>query len=130
MRTPGYRRPHAAVSDRASVSGEYHLVRFEGSLDISRYPEFRKAFEGVPSGVPVLVDLTAAEDVDSTFLTEMLMAKRRHSTTFSVLIAPAGNIAKVFEITGLDAKMNVYQDLSTAVKSLGVVHDRDRLEAE
>ena len=101
----------------------YHLVRFDGLLDISRYPEFRSAFESVPHAVPVLVDLTLAESVDSTFLTEMLLLKRRHGGKFAVLIAPVGNIARVFEIADIGTKMGVYSDLSSAVAALGVASE-------
>lgn len=112
------------------MSGGYHLIRFDGSLDVSRYPEFRTAFEAVPPTVPVLVDLTAVESVDSTFLTEMLMARRRHPEAFSILIAPSSQVAKVFDITGLNVKMNVYRDLTAAIQSLGVTDDPDSLTAD
>jgi anti-anti-sigma factor len=112
------------------VSDEYHVIRFEGSLDISRYPEFRTIFAALPSKVPILVDLTAVDNVDSTFLTEMLMARRRHPEPFSVVIAPSGHVAKVFEITGLGAKMSVFLDLAAAIKSLRPTADRDSLRAD
>ena len=98
----------------------YHLIRFEGFLDISRYPEFRSAFETVPHAVPVLVDLTPVESLDSTFLTEMLLLKRRHRAKLAVLIPPAGNVARIFEIVDIGAKMDVHVDLSAAIASLGV----------
>jgi anti-anti-sigma regulatory factor len=98
----------------------YHLIRFEGLLDISRYPEFRSAFEAVPRAVPVLVDLSAVESVDSTFLTEMLLLKRRHDAKLAVLIPSAGHVARVFEIAHIGAKMDVHADLSAAIAALNV----------
>jgi anti-anti-sigma regulatory factor len=95
------------------------LILFEGDLDISRYPEFRSAFENAPRSVPVLVDLVAALSADSVFLSELLMAKRRHNATFAVLIAPTGHLARLFDIAGLGTKMNVYPDRAAAIASLG-----------
>jgi anti-anti-sigma factor len=96
----------------------YNIIRFEGSVDVSRYPEFRKAFEDAPRGVPLLVDLTAMESADSTFLSEMLLAKRRHGAPFAVLIAPDGHVSRLFEITNLGERMDVYADLATATEAL------------
>jgi anti-anti-sigma regulatory factor len=98
----------------------YHVVRFEGLLDVSRYPEFRAAFEAVPRSVPVLVDLTLVESVDSTFLTEVLMLKRRHAAKVAVLIPPGGHVARIFVIAHIGAKLDVHSDLDRAVSSLGL----------
>jgi anti-anti-sigma regulatory factor len=112
------------------VSASYHLIRFEGALDISRYPEFRKSFEEAPASVPALVDLTDADSADSIFLSELLMARRRHRAPFSVLIAPGSHLAKLFDIAGLGVKMNVYTDLSAAAESLALGQEADRLKAD
>jgi anti-anti-sigma factor len=97
---------------------DHHLVRFEGPLDISRYPEFRSAFEAVPHTVPVLVDLTQVESVDSTFLTEVLLLKRRHHANVAVLIQPHGHVARIFEIASLGTKIDVYVDRAAALAAL------------
>jgi len=112
------------------MEAAYHLVRFEGYLDISRYPEFRAAFEGVPHAVPVLVDLTLVKSVDSTFLTETLLLKRRHTAKMAILIAPAGHVARIFEIADIGAKMDVYSDLSAAVAALGFGRKADTASEE
>lgn len=100
------------------MEDSFHLVRFEGDLDISRYPEFRSAFETVPLAVPVLVDLTRADSVDSTFLTEMLLFKRRHGAKLAVLIRSFGHVARIFQIANLNAKVDVYADRSAALEAL------------
>jgi len=102
------------------MSANYHVVRFEGILDISRYPEFRKIFEELPLATPVLVDLTAIEAADSIFLSEMMLARRRQTAPFAILIAPLGRIARVFGITGLDRREYVFSDLTEAVASLNL----------
>jgi anti-anti-sigma regulatory factor len=98
----------------------YHLVRFAGHLDVSRYPEFRSAFIDVPHGVPTLIDLTLVESVDSTFLSEMLLFKRRHEGNLATLIQPTGHVARLFEIANIGEKLSVYSDLSAAVGALGL----------
>lgn len=98
----------------------YHLVRFAGHLDVSRYPEFREAFEAVPNGIPVLIDLTDADGVDPTFLSEMVLLKRRHGGAFATLISPAGHVARQFEIANVRAKLHAYTDRSAALEALGV----------
>lgn len=103
------------------MSASYHLLRFDGYLDIGRYPEIRKAFEDVPPTVPVLVDLQDAVGVDSVFLSELLLFMRRHRPQpAAVLILPKGNLAKVFDIANIGAKMKVFSDLPSAVGALGL----------
>lgn len=96
----------------------YHAVHFQGVLDISRYPEFRTKFEELPRAVPVLVDLTAVEAVDSVFLSEMMLARRRHEAPFAIVIAQLSSVARVFEHTGLDQRPYVFDDAAKATASL------------
>lgn len=100
------------------MSAGYHVVRFQGVQDISRYPEFRAAFAELARAVPVLVDLMAAEAVDSVFLAEMMLAKRRHEAPFAIVIAPLSSLARVFEVTNLDRRPYVFHDLAAAIVSL------------
>lgn len=112
------------------MSVAYHLVRFEGWLDVSRYPEFRESFEALPRSTAVLVDLADAQGADSIFLSELLLARRRHKAPFAIVLPPTGNIPRLFAITGLDAKVDVYSDISTAVESLGIIDQRDQLKTD
>ena len=105
----------------AAVSTNYHLLRLDGYLDIGRYPEIRAAFENAPPAVPVLVDLQDATGVDSVFLSELLLFKRRRRPApVAVVIAPRGSLAKVFEIANIGRKLDVFNDLSSAFASLGL----------
>jgi anti-anti-sigma regulatory factor len=108
------------VSSLPPVSTGYHLLRLDGYLDIGRYPEIREAFESVPPSVPVLVDLHDAVGVDSVFLSELLLFKRRRRPDrVAVVIAPGGRLAQVFEIANIGRKLDVYDDLPSAVAALG-----------
>lgn len=108
------------------MSSSYHLIRLEGYLDIGRYPEIRSAFEDAPANVPVLVDLLDAVGVDSVFLSEMLLFKRRHRPyAVAVVIPPGGHLAKLFGIASVGEKMNVFTNLSQAIHSLGLEEDAE-----
>ena len=103
----------------------YHLIRFEGYLDIARYPEYRDAFMAAPVGMPVLVDLTAVTGVDSTVLSEILLFRRRHRGRVVVLIAPLGKVAQVFQLASIGERVQVFSDLSDAIGALAVAHEKE-----
>ncbi len=106
--------------DARGTHADYHLLRLEGYLDIGRYPEIRAAFEAVPSG-PVLIDLQDVVGVDSVFLSEMLLFKRRRRPDrVVVVIPPRGHLAQIFSIANIGQKLDVFPDLSTAIAALGV----------
>ena len=112
------------------MSPNYHLIRLEGYLDIGRYPEIRAAFEGAPPEIPVLVDLLDAVGVDSIFLSEMLMFKRRRRPyPVAVVIPPGGHLAKLFGIASVGEKMDVYTNLSSAIDALGLGKEEEEEEA-
>ena len=102
------------------MAAEYHLLRFEGFLDIGRYPEFREAFLGAPADVPVLVDLNAVEGADSVFLSELLLFKRRHREPVAVVLPPTGQLRRIFGLASVGEKMDVYDDITKAITSLGL----------
>lgn len=97
----------------------FHPIRLDGYLDIGRYPEFRSAFERVPAELPVLVDIRDATGVDSVFLSELLMLKRRHEFPVAVVRPADPRVARIFEITGIDAKLGVFERAEDAVGALG-----------
>ena len=95
------------------------VLRFSGYLDIGRYPEFRTAFQNVEAGRPVLVDLRDVTGVDSVFLSELLLFRRRHRpAVVAVLIAPQSSVAKVFSLAEVGTKLNVFSDEPSATAAL------------
>ena len=97
------------------------MIRLQGVLDISRYPEFREAFQQVPRDDAVLVDLREANGVDSIFLSELVLFRRRHQLGVAVLVQPGSNLARVFEIARMGEKLDVYDVLD---KALTALHER------
>jgi anti-anti-sigma regulatory factor len=96
-----------------------HALRFQGVLDISRYPEFREAFQEAPRDENVLVDLREVTGVDSIFLSELVLFRRRHQFGVAVLVTPGSNVANVFGLARVEGKLDVYDVLDEALTALG-----------
>ncbi len=102
------------------MKSEYIRLSFDGVLDISRYPEFAEAFKKAPRNEAVLVDLTRVAGVDSVFLSELLIFKRKHNGPVSIVITARGQVARLFDIAHFGSKMNVFTTDDEAVASLGL----------
>ena len=97
----------------------YHSLAFAGYLDIARYPEFRAAFSEAPPAVDVLVDLSGATGVDSIFLSELLLFKRRRRPlAVVVLVQPGTHVARIFTRADVGEKMDVFGDRASALNAL------------
>jgi anti-anti-sigma factor len=96
-------------------------IRLEGDLDVSRYPEFRTAFvEGIGTAGPVLVDLSAATLVDSTFLSELLLFARRlrdQGRQIAVLITHP-LVARTFSLANVSERFDIHGNREAALRSL------------
>jgi anti-anti-sigma factor len=96
-------------------------IRLEGDLDVSRYPEIRSAFiDEVGTAGPVLVDLSAATLVDSTFLSELLLLARRlreRQRPFAVLITHP-TVARTFGLANVTERFAIHHDRDLALRSL------------
>ena len=100
-----------------TVQSPLHVIKLDGFIDIARYPEFRDLFERIPHGA-VLVDLSDAEGVDSIFLSELLLFKRRHVGRVAVLIPEHGLLWRVFEIAGIGRRLDVFTQRKDALRAL------------
>lgn len=97
------------------------VLRFTGYLDIGRYPEFRAAFERLPAEGPVLVDLRDASGVDSTFISELLLFRRRRRPHRVVVVLRRDtDVARTFGLAGVAGKLDVFADLDQAYRALSV----------
>ena len=106
------------TAGRSSLNRDYRTLRFAGDVNISRYPEFRDAFVGLAHDSPVLVDLTKATSVDSTFLSEMLLFKRRRHGRVVILIPAVGAVSKIFNLVNMDERIGVFTDHESALEGL------------
>ena len=73
-----------------------------------------------PGGIPVFVDLRDTTGVDSTFLSELLMFRRRHTAPVVALIPKEGNVFKLFLIANVGERMSVFSEWAAACSALGI----------
>lgn len=104
------------------MSDTYRTVRFEGDLDINRYPEIHEHLVKYPGAEtsPILVDLSKVEFADSTCLAELLFLARRCATA-RVLLAVATASPQVLNIithSNLAQQFRMFRDLESARSAL------------
>ena len=105
-----------------SLDAERHVVAVRGEIDLFTAPELKSALsEAIESGhTRIVVDLTDTTFLDSTALGVLIGAvKRLRSHDGRLTIANVDdNIAKTFEITGLDQIFPISGTRDEAVKAL------------
>jgi anti-sigma B factor antagonist len=105
-----------------SLDAERHVVAVRGEIDLFTAPELKSALsEAIESGhTRIVVDLTDTTFLDSTALGVLIGAvKRLRSRDGRLTIVNVDdNIAKTFEITGLDQIFPISSTRDDAVKAL------------
>jgi anti-sigma B factor antagonist len=111
--------PFKVVAD--STNG-LHTVSVTGELDQGTAPELREALAealGDPT-MPVLVDLSDCNFIDSTGLSLLVEAKRRLSEErrrFGVC-CPDADVRRLLELTGIDRAVGLFDSRDEAVAGL------------
>ena len=104
------------------LDSERHVVAVRGEIDLFTAPELKSALsEAIESGhTRIVVDLTDTTFLDSTALGVLIGAvKRLRSRDGRLTIVNVDdNIAKTFEITGLDQIFPISPTRAEAVKAL------------
>jgi anti-sigma B factor antagonist len=99
-----------------------HVVAVRGEIDLFTAPELKKTLqEAIENGATrVVVDLSETTFLDSTALGVLIGAvKRLRSRDGSLVIVNTdANIAKTFEITGLDQIFTILESRDAAVQAL------------
>jgi anti-sigma B factor antagonist len=105
------------------IDDERHVVAVAGEIDLFTAPELKSALgEAVDAGRSrIVVDLTETTFLDSTALGVLIGAvKRLRSRDGALTIANTDpNIAKTFEITGLDQIFTIRPTREEAIEALG-----------
>ena len=113
--------PEFAVSEE-SLDAQRHLVAVRGEIDLFTAPELKQVLtEAVEQGKSrVVVDLTETTFLDSTALGVLIGAvKRLRSRDGALAIVNTDqNIAKTFEITGLDQVFTILPSRDEAITAL------------
>jgi anti-sigma B factor antagonist len=107
---------------KESLDAERHVVTVRGEIDLFTAPELKAALsESIESGHSrIVVDLTDTTFLDSTALGVLIGAvKRLRSRDGRLTIVNVDeNIAKTFEITGLDQIFPISSTREDAIKAL------------
>ena len=99
-----------------------HTVSVSGELDQGTAPELREALAealGDPT-MPVLVDLSDCNFIDSTGLSLLVEAKRRlteERRRFGVC-CPDADVRRLLELTGIDRAVGLFDSRDDAVAGL------------
>src|SRR5690348_9800269 len=105
-----------------SIDEHRHVVAVTGEIDLFTAPELKSALsEALESGhTRIVVDLTETSFLDSTALGVLIGAvKRLRSRDGALVIVNVDqNIAKTFEITGLDQIFTIVGTREDAVAAL------------
>ena len=113
--------PEFSVSEE-QVDSDRHVVAVRGEIDLFTAPELKQkltdAIEGGKSRI--VVDLTDTSFLDSTALGVLIGAVKRLRTRDGalVIVNVDQNIAKTFEITGLDQIFTILGTRDEAVAAL------------
>ena len=109
------------ITDR-KVDEDTHVVSVTGEIDLFTAPELKAALvEAIDAGrTRVVVDLTGTTFLDSTALGVLIGAVKRLRSRDGVLtiVNTDANIAKTFEITGLDQIFTIRPTRHEAVEAL------------
>jgi anti-anti-sigma factor len=104
--------PFSVSVDR---TGPRVVVAARGELDLATAPELETAvLPPLEAGEPVALDLRDLEFMDSTGVRVIVaahLAAQEHATTLTVVVILDGPVARVLEISGLDAVLDVATDL-------------------
>jgi anti-sigma B factor antagonist len=103
--------------ERSRVDG-YELLAVEGELDIATAPRMIAALNEAFADLklPLVVDLSSVDFMDSTGLALLMNAYRRvrrRGQGFAI-VCPGGPISRVFEIADMVESLHVFPDLASA----------------
>ena len=105
-----------------SLDAERHIVAVRGEIDLFTAPELKSALsEAIESGhMRIVVDLTDTTFLDSTALGVLIGAVKRLRSQDGMLtiVNVDPNIAKTFEITGLDQIFTILGTRGDAIAAL------------
>ena len=101
------------------------VVEAAGELDIHTSVVFKDSLVGAieEGATRVVVDLTGVTFIDSSALGALVGGTRRSAEVGSelMIVCPAGSVARVIEITGLNRAFTIY---ATRAEALGAGTDR------
>ena len=118
--------PEFAITEQP-IDGERHVLAVRGEIDLFTAPELKQVLaESIEGGrIRIIVDLTDTTFLDSTALGVLIGAvKRLRSRDGALAIVNIDeNIAKTFEITGLDQIFTIVPTRDEAIDAVDPARD-------
>ena len=118
--------PDFAVTEHP-IDEQRHVLAVRGEIDLFTAPELKqKLGEAIEAGRnQIVVDLTDTTFLDSTALGVLIGAVKRLRSRDGALaiVNTDDNIAKTFEITGLDQIFTILPTREEAVEAVAAAHD-------
>jgi anti-sigma B factor antagonist len=118
--------PEFAITEQ-SIDAERHVLAVRGEIDLFTAPELKQVLaESIEAGRNrIIVDLTETTFLDSTALGVLIGAVKRLRSRHGALaiVNVDENIAKTFEITGLDQIFTILPTREEAVEAVGAARD-------
>jgi anti-sigma B factor antagonist len=116
--------PEFSVSEQPLDSA--HVIAVRGEIDLFTAPELKQVLTATIDGGQnrVVVDLSEVSFLDSTALGVLIGAVKRLRTRDGALaiVNTDPNIAKTFDITGLDQIFTIVESRDAALDALGEQH--------
>ena len=118
--------PEFAITEQP-IDTERHVLAVCGEIDLFTAPELKQVLaDAIEAGRNrIIVDLTETTFLDSTALGVLIGAVKRLRSRHGALaiVNVDENIAKTFEITGLDQIFMILATRDEAIEAVGVAHD-------
>jgi anti-sigma B factor antagonist len=106
-----------------TISSDAYVIALAGEVDLYTAPEFKQQLlEAISKGAKnVVVDLSGTTFIDSTTLGVLVggIKRLRGQDGQLSLVCSDRNIAKIFEITGLDRVFQIYPARDEALAAAG-----------
>ena len=118
--------PEYAVTEHP-IDAERQVLAVRGEIDLFTAPELKQVLaESIEAGrIRIIVDLSETTFLDSTALGVLIGAVKRLRSRHGALalVNVDENIAKTFEITGLDQIFTILPTREAAVDAVAAAHD-------
>jgi len=118
--------PEFSVTEHP-IDAERHVLAVAGEIDLFTAPELKQVLaECIEAGrIRIVVDLSETTFLDSTALGVLIGAVKRLRSRGGALalVNVDENIAKTFEITGLDQIFTILATRAAATRAVDAAHD-------
>ena len=85
------------------VDASQRLIKLDGEYDLTRKDEIAALFGSIDGENSVVIDMTTVTYIDSTFLRELTMLRRRDGAKSITLVGGNEHVRRVLKIVSIDA---------------------------